>query len=109
MFHELRIYYTFPGKLKELLQRFDIYTLDLWSRLGIKPVGFWTTVIGDDNNILYYMLEWSNLSDRQNKWDVFVNNKEWIKIRKKTEKNGLLVKKIHSQILSPINFKTSDN
>ena len=95
MLRELRIYYTFPRKLFRLIDRFERHTLKLWKNLGIKSIGFWTTVIGDDNNTLYYMLEWNNLSEREKKWG---------EIRAATENNKLIIEKIYSQILSPTNF-----
>ena len=47
MIYELRIYTTLPGRLPNLLARFQNHTLRIWERHGIKQVGFWTTYIGD--------------------------------------------------------------
>ena len=62
MIYELRIYHAFPGRLPALNARFSNHTLKLWERFGIRQVGFWTTVIGESNNDLYYILEWENLA-----------------------------------------------
>ena len=58
MLYELRIYECVPGRLPDLNKRFDTITLKLWEKHGIKQAGFWTTVIGESNQTLYYMLAW---------------------------------------------------
>ena len=45
MIHELRVYRCLPGRLPALLNRFETITLGIWARHGIRPAGFWTTVI----------------------------------------------------------------
>ena len=60
MIHELRIYDCVPGRLPDLLKRFDTITLKLWEKHGIKQAGFWTTVIGKNNQRLYYLLQWDS-------------------------------------------------
>ena len=57
MIHELRIYHCVPGRLPALLNRFDTITLKLWEKHGIRQAGFWTMLVGDSNQDLYYMLE----------------------------------------------------
>ena len=47
MLYELRIYECVPGRLPDLMKRFDTITLKLWEKHGIKQAGFWTTVIGE--------------------------------------------------------------
>ena len=36
MLYELRIYHCQPGRLPDLMKRFDTITLKLWDRHGIK-------------------------------------------------------------------------
>ena len=57
MIHELRIYHCVPGRLPALLNRFDTITLKLWEKHEIRQAGFWTMLVGDSNQDLYYMLE----------------------------------------------------
>ena len=45
MIYEMRIYYCVPGKLPDLLKRFDTITLKLWEKHQIRQAGFWTTLI----------------------------------------------------------------
>ena len=104
MIYEHRIYYTIPGKLQNLISRFEDHTLKIWERFQIKPVGFWTTLIGDDNNTLYYILVWESLADRDEKWTNFMKDPEWLAVRKKTENDGPLFSRISSQLLVPTKF-----
>ena len=60
MLYELRIYECCPGRLPALLDRFNTITLKIWERHGIRQAGFWTTVIGESNHQLVYMLEWES-------------------------------------------------
>ena len=39
--YELRIYTTVPGRMPNLLRRFEDHTLRIWEKHGIKQVGFW--------------------------------------------------------------------
>ena len=65
MLYELRIYHCVPGRLPDLLKRFDTITLNIWKRHGIEQAGFWTVAIGDSNQALYYFLKWESLADRE--------------------------------------------
>ncbi|MBR0679594.1 NIPSNAP family protein [Roseomonas eburnea] len=104
MIHELRIYRCVPGRLPALLRRFDTITLKLWEKHGIRQAGFWTTVIGDSNQDLYYLLEWSSLAEREAKWAAFQSDPEWIAKRAETEKDGAIVANITNAILQPTAF-----
>ena len=104
MIYELRIYHATPGKLKVLNQRFETTTLKFWDKHGIRQVGFWTTYVGDSSNDLYYILEWNDLAERQQKWDAFQNDPEWIRARAQTEANGPLYSHITNMILTPTSY-----
>ena len=106
MVHELRIYRCVPGRLPALLKRFETITLGLWERHGIRQAGFWTTVIGDSNQDLHYLLAWESLAEREKKWGAFMADPEWIARRAETEKDGAIVANVHSQILQPTAFSS---
>lgn len=106
MIYELRIYECVPGKLPDLLKRFDTITLKIWEKHGIKQAGFWTTLIGESNQILYYLLAWESLAEREKKWGAFMVDPEWIAARAKTEANGAIVAKVTNAILAPTSFSS---
>jgi hypothetical protein len=102
--YELRIYHTVPGKLPPLLKRFETITLKLWEKHDIRQVGFWTSVISESNNDLYYMLEWQSLAEREQKWSAFMGDPDWIRQKAETERDGPLTTHITNMILAPTNF-----
>lgn len=104
MIHELRVYRCVPGQLPKLLDRFNTITLKIWERHGIRQAGFWTTVIGESNQELIYLLAWDSLAEREKKWTAFQADPEWIAKRAETEKNGAIVENVSVQILQPTSF-----
>ena len=104
MVYELRTYTAVPGRLPELLHRFQTITLGLWEQHGIRPVGFWTVVIGESNLRLYYMLAWDSLAEREVKWTRFMSDPEWLSRRAETERDGPLVASFANTILEPTAF-----
>ena len=67
MIYELRVYRAVPGRMPDLLKRFENHTLKFWQEQGIRQVGFWTTTIGASNQELFYILAWESLEERQRK------------------------------------------
>lgn len=104
MIHELRIYRCLPGRLPALLQRFETITLALWERHGIRQAGFWTTLIGESNHELTYLLAWESLAEREAKWNAFQSDPEWLAKRAETERAGQIVANITSSLLQPTGF-----
>ena len=104
MIHELRIYHCVPGRLPALLNRFDTITLKLWEKHGIRQAGFWTMLVGDSNQDLYYMLEWESVAEREEKWNKFAADPEWLEKRAETEKDGQIVAKVVNYMLQPTSF-----
>lgn len=104
MIHELRVYTCVPGKLPALLKRFETTTLTIWQRHGIRQAGFWTTVIGESNQQLFYMLAWQSLAERETKWTAFMSDPEWLDKRAASEWDGPIIAQVTSQILAPTGF-----
>ena len=106
MIYELRIYRTLPGRMPALLKRFETATLRIWEKHGIRQAGFWTTVIGESNNDLTYLLAWESLAEREKRWAAFMADPEWISARSVSEKDGPIVANISSSILQPTAFSS---
>jgi hypothetical protein len=104
MIHELRIYHCVPGRLPDVLRRFETITLPLWDKHGIKQAGFWTTLIGDSNQRLIYLLAWESLAERERKWNAFASDPDWLAARAQTEANGAIVASVTNEILAPTSF-----
>jgi hypothetical protein len=106
MIYELRVYRCVPGRLPALLKRFESTTLKLWEKHGIKQAGFFTTLIGESNQELTYMLAWESLADREKKWAAFQSDSDWIAARAQSEADGQIVGNIVSQLLVPTAFSS---
>ncbi|MEE2745450.1 MAG: NIPSNAP family protein [Pseudomonadota bacterium] len=104
MIYEKRIYQVYPGKMPNLLNRFDKVTLSIWERYQIRQAGFWTSLVGGSSLELLYMLEWDSLSDRETKWSAFTNDPEWLQKRAESEKDGPIVASIENSFLEPTSF-----
>jgi hypothetical protein len=106
MIYELRIYTCLPNRLPALLRRFKDHTLNIWERHGIKQAGFWTTVIGESNNQLIYMLAWESMADRETKWGKFMADPAWQEARAASEKDAPILANVASQFLAPTSFSS---
>ena len=106
MIHELRIYKCMPGRLPDLNKRFESVTLGLWEKHGFRPVAFWTVRVGPSNQDLYYLLEWDSMAEREQKWNAFQADPEWIAKRAETEKDGPIVATLSSSFLQPTSFSS---
>ena len=104
MLYELRTYYAVPGKLPAMLSRFENHTTALFAKHGIRDIGYWTTVIGEDNNALVYFLTWESLAEREQRFAAFGKDPERRKVVAESEKDGPIVARIASQILAPTGF-----
>jgi hypothetical protein len=101
MIHELRIYHAMPGRLPDLNRRFETITLKLWDKHGIRQVGFWTVMVGDSNQDLYYLIEWESLAEREQRWNAFAADPEWLAAKARTEEQGPLISHLSNLFLAP--------
>jgi hypothetical protein len=101
MVYEMRIYTCLPGKLPSLNKRFEAATLKLWEKHGIRQVGFWTTLVGEDTNDLTYLLAWESMGERERKWTAFQSDPQWQSARAESEQNGPILARVRNQFLAP--------
>ncbi|HEX9169832.1 MAG TPA: NIPSNAP family protein [Roseiarcus sp.] len=98
MIYELRVYRCLPNRQTAALR--------LWRKHGIRQAGLWTTMIGESNNDLTYLLAWESLAERERKWAAFTTDPEWMAARIESEKDGPIVANIVSSILQPTSFSS---
>ena len=101
MIVEMRDYHCAPGRLPALNERFSKATLGFFEKHGIRPIGFWTTLVGPSNHALTYLLEWESLAEREQKWNAFQADPDWIAKRVESEAQQPIVERIESQFLVP--------
>ena len=98
------MYDTFPGKLPALLKRFLNGEMRLFEKHGMKIVGFWTNLVGGESGVLYYMVGYKDLAERERCWNGFMSDPDWKKLRDESEREGLLVNKVRNMLLTPTDF-----
>ena len=103
MIYELRKYTAQPGRLRDLLARFENHTNRIWARYGIRQVGFWTTIVGPTDG-LSYLLAWESFAEREEKWNAFRADPELLEAFAESEKNGPLVFNVENLLLQPTSF-----
>ncbi len=103
MIYEYRAYYVMPGRMPDIQKRFAEITLNLFKKHGIRVVGFWETVVGESNELVY-ICAYDDLAHRQRAWSAFMADPEWQAARKVTEANGPLVERVVNKIWKPTNF-----
>lgn len=101
MMYELREYHCVAGRLPDLIRRFEVHTLGIWKRLGIRPVGFFTTYVGPSGTSLTYLLQWRSLAERERIWQAFLTDPAWLDARKATESSGPLIDRLENRLLQP--------
>jgi hypothetical protein len=106
MIYEVRLYRCVPMRLPLLLNRFQNVTLKLWEKHGIRQAGFWTTLVGESNNDLTYMLAWESMAEREQKWATFMSDPEWLAKRAESEKDGPIIANVSNQFLIPTAFSS---
>jgi len=106
MIYELRVYHCVPGRLPDLLKRFDTIILKMWEKHRIHQAGFWTTLVGESNQDLTYFLKWESLAEREAKMAAFRADPEWQTALRQDQENGLVVASITNQFLVPTSFSS---
>ena len=93
-------------RLPDLHKRFSEITLGFLAKHGIRAVGFWTNELGGASDQLIYILAYESLADREVKWSAFLADQERQAKFAETERSGLLVRRLVSQILRPTPYSS---
>ena len=115
--YEMRVYYTYDGKFNDIISRFENHTTKLFDKHGFNNVGYWTTVKkdsisfadkfifqNDGKEALVYIVSFKDMKKRDESWDNFINDPEWIRVFEESRKDGPIVKEIKQVFLSPTIF-----
>jgi hypothetical protein len=89
---------------KKKLEMFnDAGEIDIFKRLGFKPVFFGETIIGEQRPNLIYMVTFDDMESHGKHWDSFRVDPEWKKVSANPDyADAKLVSKITSTILKPL-------
>jgi hypothetical protein len=105
-FFELRTYHAAPGKLEALHSRFRDFTNKLFTKHGMTMVGYWVPMNKDGTcqNTLIYILAFPDRAAHDKAWKEFSEDPEWKTVKAASEKDGKLVEKVDSVIMSATDY-----
>jgi len=103
MIYELRTYRCMPGRKADVLARFRDHTMGLFKKHGIEVVGFWDTVVGDLDDLVY-IVRFASADDRMKSWAAFQTDPAWHKARDKSHARGTIVEHIRTALLGATDF-----
>ena len=101
MIYELRIYTIHPGRLADILARFEKRAIELLKKHNILIVDFWQDLSEEK---IYYVVQHEDVVSRNNNFNAFFLDPEWIETKRLSEINGPIVAKIESYLMSRVNF-----
>jgi hypothetical protein len=97
--HQLRIYEIFDNNKKAFHDRFRDHAMRIMAKYDFKIVATWESK-KDNRTEFVYLLEWPDKETMTDRWKKFLQDQEWIKIKKETgEVNGPLVGEIQDRTL----------
>ena len=101
---ELRVYKTMPGKRDELANRFRDHTAAMFERAGMKNVGYFNAINGDDvDDTFIYILAHPSRQARDEMWrelGTYEDFQELI-VAVERDENRKLVDTIDMRLLEP--------
>lgn len=103
MLNELRIYHVVPGRMQSILDRFRDDTIRIFAKHHMKVTEFWVEA-DESTNRLYYVLEHPDLAAREQNFQDFQEDPEWLELKERTEQNGPLHEKIDVVYLNRASF-----
>ncbi len=97
--HQLRVYEIFDSNKKAFHDRFRDHAMRIMARYDFKIVATWESK-KDNRTDFVYLLEWPDRETMVDRWEKFLRDQEWIKIKKETgEMYGPLVGEIQDRTL----------
>jgi hypothetical protein len=103
MVYELRVYKCMPGRKADVLARFRNHTMRLFAKHGVQVVGFWDTLVGEIDELVY-ITKFSSWEDRERRWGAFQADPEWQKAREQSHAQGVIVEHIRTTLLAATDF-----
>ena len=96
---QLRIYEIFDANKKAFHDRFRDHAMRIMAKYDFKIVATWESK-KDNRTEFVYLLEWPDRETMSDRWEKFLRDQEWIKIKKETgEMYGPLVGEIQDRTL----------
>lgn len=103
MLYELRVYRCMPGRKADVLARFRNQTMGFFKKHGIEVIGFWDTVVGDVDELVY-ILRWASWEDRAKREGAFQADPGWQRAREESHGRGAIVEHTRTSLLEAADF-----
>jgi len=105
MIYEQRRYECFPGKLPALQVMMEKLALPTFEKYGMKLIGAWSAIFGEQDVTRIYLLAFDSLDARMEKWEQFHKDEWWNEQKKLTHaNNGPLVARQTTTFLKPAGY-----
>ncbi|MDB5850773.1 MAG: hypothetical protein JWP29_4525 [Rhodoferax sp.] len=91
--HELRLYRIQPGRMGDIVHRWQDDLHSLFPKHGIRPLGTWTAFSGGKAPLFVYLMGWRNLQQRTQSFAGFVADPAWAEVRNRTNAGSELVER----------------
>jgi hypothetical protein len=102
---EIRTYYTFPGRLDALHQRFRNHTLKLFEKHGMTNIGYWAPQDAPAReNTLIYVISHASREQAKANWAAFGADPDWQKVAADSQKDGKIVERIESVFMDATDY-----
>lgn len=87
---ELRTYHSPTYRQhKALHERFAGPEIKIFHRVGVHPILYASTILGQNRPNLTYVIPFDNLAAREKAWNAFAADEEWVRVRKDSiERSG---------------------
>jgi len=83
--HQLRIYEIFDSNKKAFHERFRDHAMRIMAKYDFKIVATWESK-KDNRTEFIYLLEWPDKETMTDRWEKFLRDQEWIKIKRRQAK-----------------------
>tara|TARA_B100001167_G_scaffold190139_2_gene156231 strand:+ start:276 stop:704 length:429 start_codon:yes stop_codon:yes gene_type:complete len=104
---ELRVYKTMPGKRETLANRFRDHTSAMFERAGMKNIGYFNAITGDDTDDTFvYLLAYPSREARDDMWRELGTYEDFQELIVQVERddNRKLVDTIDARLLVPTSY-----
>ena len=111
MIYELRTYWIHPGRMTDILNRFESKSFALLAKHHIQVIDFWQDLSEDK---IYYVVEHKDYASGIHNFEAFVQDPEWQEVKRLSELGGPIVAKVERTFMSrapfsPMNSKRGAN
>jgi len=105
MLYEIREYVAVPGRLPELIRRFEVYSFRLFEKHGMEVLQAGVTSVGDHAfGEIVYTLRFADMAELERKWEGFLQDPEVEAMFAETEADGPLVQSVRRRFVNSALF-----